>query len=136
MGVVANIGLLLAIGTAIGGIVCFILSIQLMNRREELRKLRVALEKDPTPGQLAQAAQTWPETGPYTGNMLKAEYVRRAHEEESKRANTAEVVKGWVRSLFFVSVVGLAVFLGCYYGKNYVDQAPTPLPKPSEGVEQ
>lgn len=131
MGVLAPIALTVGIGCLVGGIIGFIVSLQMMKDREIFRELRVALERDPTPGQLAEARRRWPDTGQFSGNMLKGEYVKRAHQEEMRKADRAEKIKGWVRSLFFVAVIGVALF----FVGNYVKNMPEPAPQPTQTEE-
>lgn len=125
--IVGPIGLIAAIAAAVTAVICHIVAMQLSQQREELRVLRVALERDPSPGQLAQAVRMWPEVGKYSPNMQKAELVKKAHEEEIKRAQKTESIKGLVRTMFFVAAFALALYVASIFiARNAAAQGATP----------
>ena len=109
------IGMIAAIGTALGAVLCHLIAIQLSKSREELRRLRVALERDPSPGQLGEAMMMWPETAKYSQSQKLVELVKQAHLEEGRRAEKTETVKGAVRVLFFISTVGIAIYIASIF---------------------
>ena len=119
------------IKSVVGAIICHIVAIQLSASREELRKLRVALERDPSPGQLGEALKMWPDAAKYSQGQKVQELVKQAHLEEGKRASKNETVKGGVRVLFFISVMGIAIFVaGIFLGRDPVPEAPPQLDAP------
>lgn len=124
------IGLIVGIATAIGAVFCHIIAIQLSASREELRKLRVALERDPSPGQLGEALKMWPDAGKYSQGQKVQELVKQAHIEEGKRASKNESVKGAVRVLFFVAVMGVALFIASIFLGREPAADPTPVADP------
>lgn len=126
------IGLIVGIATAMGAIICHIIAIQLSASREELRKLRVALERDPSPGQLGEALKMWPDAAKYSQGQKIQELVKQAHIEEGKRASKNESVKGGVRVLFFISVMGIAIFIASIFLGR--DPAPEVTPEPEAPI--
>lgn len=114
-GVIGPIALISAIGTAVVAVICHIIAYQSNQSREEMRVLRVALERDPSPAQLAQAIRMWPEAGKFSPNLQKTELVRRAHEEEGKRAAKTEMIKGLVRTIFFISAFAAALYVASLF---------------------
>lgn len=114
-GVIGPIALISAIGTAVVAVICHIIAYQSNQGREEMRVLRVGLERDPTPAQLAQAIRMWPEAGKFSPNLQKTELVRRAHEEEGKRAAKTEMIKGLVRTIFFISAFAGALYVASLF---------------------
>ena len=125
---IGPIALIASIAMAVAAVICHIIGIQLTQQREEIRVLRVALERDPSPGQLAQAIRIWPEVGKYSANMQKVELVKKAHEEENKRAQKAEMIKGLVRTIFFVSAFAMALYIASIFLRPRPDATPTTVP--------
>ena len=129
---VGPIALIAAIALLVAGIIIFIISMQLASSREELRALRVALERDPTPAQLGEAIKMWPEAGKYSQNQQKSELIRKAHDEETKRAQKNEDLKGLSRTIFFV-----AAFSGALYVASiFLGREPAAEPAPVTNQEQ
>ncbi|MEQ1821128.1 MAG: hypothetical protein ABL949_01325 [Fimbriimonadaceae bacterium] len=124
------IGLIAGVAMAVGAVLCHIFAIQLSASREELRKLRVALERDPSPGQLGEALKMWPEAAKYAQGQKVQELVKQAHIEEGKRAHRNESVKGAVRVLFFISAMGFALFIASIFLGR--EPAPEAAPKPEQ----
>jgi hypothetical protein len=129
---IGPIGLIAGIATAIAAVFCHIFAIQLSASREELRKLRVALERDPSPGQLGEALKMWPDAGKYAQGQKVQELVKQAHIEEGKRAHRNESVKGAVRVLFFLSAMGFALFIASIFLGR--EPAPEAAPKPEQPI--
>jgi len=125
---VGPIALIAGIGCIVAGAIIYIISTQLATSREEMRKLRVALERDPTPAQLGEAIKLWPEAGKYSPNQQKPELIRRAHEEETKRAQKNEMMKGLSRTMFFVGAFAGAL----YVASIFLGREPAPEPVPTE----
>ncbi len=109
--IVGLVGLIVAIATGVAAVVCHFLAIQLNTSREEMRALRVALEKEPSPAQLGEALRLWPEATKYNGGMQLAELRKGAHGQELIRAERTEKLKGLVRVLFFIAVIGIVLFI-------------------------
>jgi urea transporter len=105
------IGLIVAIATALGAVFAHLFAIQLHNSREEMRRLRVGLEKDPSPAQMGEALRMWPEATKFTGAMQMGELRKNAHAAEMSRASKAENIKGMVRVFFFISAIGIVLFI-------------------------
>ena len=86
---------ILAIAGPIGGLVAVVAVVlalighlygrQVSIGRETVRKLRVGLEHDPSPGQLGQALRLWPEAAKYPGNNQRIELVKQANLDEARR---------------------------------------------------
>lgn len=93
--------------------------------------LRVGLERDPTPAQLAQAIRLWPEAGKFSPNLQKTELVRRAHEEEGKRAAKTEMIKGLVRTIFFISAFAAALYVASLFLRPRPEAAQPPANQPT-----
>lgn len=122
---IGPIALIAGICCVVAAIIIYVISNQLSTSREEMRKLRVALERDPTPGQLGEALKMWPEAGKYSGNQQKPELVRRAHEEETKRAQKCEMMKGLTRTMFFVGAFAGALYVASIFvGRMPAGDAP------------
>lgn len=79
--------------------------------REQLRELRHALEKDPSPAQLNEARRLWPDASKLPGKYEVDDLKRRALEAEMKRANSFELSKGTLRVFLFVMGLGIALHL-------------------------
>ncbi len=109
--IVGIVSLIVAIATGVTAVVCHFLAAQLNASREEMRALRVALEKDPSPAQVGQALRHWPEATKFGESMQLVELRKGAHGEELKRAERTEKLKGLVRVLFFFTAIGMALFI-------------------------
>jgi hypothetical protein len=101
---------LIAVGV-VGAIITYILARQISGSREELRVLRIALERDPSPVQVGQALRLWPDVAQLPKNIQPGEMVKRAHVDEGKRAERAEATLGICRTFIAIAVVGIAIVL-------------------------
>src|SRR5688572_30665689 len=101
---------------------------QLSASREELRLLRVALERDPSPGQLGQALQMFPQAAQYPQTHRVGEMVKQAHVEETRRADKVERMMGITRSFFSLAALGGAIFVASLFLKPKPDAEPAPAP--------
>lgn len=129
---------ILAIAGPIGGLVAVVALVlalighlygrQVSEGRETVRKLRVGLEHDPSPGQLGQALRLWPEAAKYPGNNQRIELVKQAQLDEARRANQFEFVKGLVRMCLGVVFIGVVLYILSMIFKP--GKAVEPEPKP------
>jgi hypothetical protein len=101
----------LVIGGVAGAVTAFVLARQLSASREDIRKLRVALERDPSPNQLGEALTMWPEVKQYPQTHQLAEMVNRAHKEEGKRAERYQVTMGISRFFVALAVLGAGIWI-------------------------
>jgi hypothetical protein len=128
---VAPIALIIAIACIVAAVCIHIVAAQTHGSRETLRALRVALERDPTPSQIGEALQMWPEASKYAVNQQKLELIKCAHNEETKRAQKTEVLKGLVRTIFFVAAFAGAVYVASIFIKVPEETAPTTTTTPT-----
>ncbi|MBX7133314.1 MAG: hypothetical protein K1X67_11620 [Fimbriimonadaceae bacterium] len=129
---------ILAIAGPIGGLVAVVAVVlalighlygrQVSIGRETVRKLRVGLEHDPSPGQLGQALRLWPEAAKYPGNNQRIELVKQANLDEARRANQFEFVKGVVRMCIGIAFLGVVLYILSMIFKP--GKAVEPEPKP------
>ena len=106
----------LAIGAVLSMGVAYFISRQLHNDREQLRQLRVSLEKGPSPAQMGEGLRMWPEIGKFPQNLQIQEMVKRASIDENRRAERVEVVMGIVRFIGFLAFIGIALIVaGMFY---------------------
>jgi len=94
-----------------------VLARQVAMNRETMRKLRVALEHDPSPGQLGQALALWPEAAKYPPTPQRQELVKQATLEERRRADRTELIKGWVRVFLGLAFLGVALYVASLFIK-------------------
>jgi hypothetical protein len=128
---VGPIALIASIASVVAGAIIYLLSTQVAQNRETLRKLRVALERDPTPSQLGEAMKIWPESAKFTAALQKTEMVRLAHNDETKLAQKNEMMKGMSRSVFFLAAFAGAIFVASIFlGRP---ATPEPAPAPTDG---
>lgn len=109
------ISLPLAIGAMVAGIITYWIARQLSASREELRVLRVALERDPSTSQLAQALRLWPGVAQYPPTHQTQEMVKRAHQEETRRAEKTEATMGIVRTFFALAALAGAIYVASFF---------------------
>lgn len=83
--------------------------------REAMRKLRTALERDPTPAQLAESLRTWPSAGSLPGQHQVNEFKRLAGIEENKRATRFEASKSLCRFFVILAFVGVVLQIAAMY---------------------
>lgn len=120
----------LAIGL-FGAAVAYVIARQFSAGREEMRTLRVALERSPTQAQLGQGMQLWPEAAQYPETVRLGEMIKRAHQDESRRAEKAEMSLGVCRSFVGLAVVGVALVI---LGATWKPAPPAPpAPQSVEG---
>ena len=106
----------LAIGALLAMGVAYFISRQLANDREQLRTLRVGLERNPSPAQMGEGIKLWPEIANYPANLQVQEMVKRANLDENRRAERVEVTMGIVRFIGFLAFIGVAlVVAGMFY---------------------
>jgi hypothetical protein len=102
----------------IGGIVCligaaliYLVATRVAASRDELRKLRTALERDPSPAQHAQARGMWPIVSQTAEKLQQSEFVRHAHHDEAKLSARFEQMKGLSRVCIGFGVVFFGIYL-------------------------
>src|SRR5687768_2426513 len=95
----------------IAGIIFFIAT-RMGETREVMRTLKAALDRDPSPAQIGQALQMYPQASQFPGQHQLNELRRLAREDENKRARTFEAIKGWSRVFLAFAVLGAAAFIG------------------------
>ena len=116
-GIASPIAMIVAIGGAIAGIIFYLVSKQVSESREAMRKLKLGLEQDPSPAQLAEALRNWPAAGQYPATQQLIEFRKQAQREEALRADRNERVKGTMRFFCFLSFLGVAVYVaGIFLG--------------------
>lgn len=123
---VAPIALIIGIACIIAAVLIHIVASQTHASRETLRALRVALERDPSPAQIGEALQMWPDASKYAVGQQKMELIKCAHTEETKRAQKTEMLKGLVRTIFFVAAFAGAVYVASLFIKEPDATAPAP----------
>lgn len=109
------IGGLAAIGAVVAAILTFLMSKQASQSREEMRKLKIALERDPSQAQLSQALALWPAAGQYPATQQLIEFRKQALNEESRRADRVEQIKGVMRFFAFVAFLGIAIYVSSLF---------------------
>lgn len=90
---------------------------QVAMSRETVRTLRVALEHDPSPGQIGHALSLWPEAAKYPPTPQRQELVKQATLEERRRADRTELIKGWVRVFLGLAFLGAALYVASLFIK-------------------
>ena len=76
--VALKIALPASIAALVVAIILYLVSRQLGNGRQEMRTLRISLEHDPSPAQVAKAVEIFPDTSRYTGPHRITELARQA----------------------------------------------------------
>lgn len=102
---------ILVIAELVAAGVMHLLARQTAENRETMRKLRVALEHDPSPGQLGQALQMWPEAAKYPPTVQRQELVKQATLAEHNKADRTEFIKGVVRFLLGLAFLCAVIFI-------------------------
>jgi hypothetical protein len=106
------ISLPVAIGAfVIAGIIYFIAK-NVGDQREVLRTLRTALERDPSPQQIGQALQMWPDAKQFPGQHQLNELRRMARDAENAKAKSFEVGKAFSRIVIGIGVLAIIIYAG------------------------
>ena len=109
--IVKPLSLPLAIaGLVLAGIV-YLFAKQMGEKREVVRVLKSALDRDPSPAQIGQALNTWPEAKSMPPKHQLDEVRRLAREYEAKQAHSFEVAKGLSRFFLALMVLGIVLFI-------------------------
>ncbi|GJQ54150.1 MAG: hypothetical protein HKUEN07_07190 [Rhodocyclaceae bacterium] len=104
---IAMIGMIVAI---VGAGLLYFLALRIGASRDELRKLRSVLERDPGPSHLADARRRWPEVSEIAEKLQVGEMRRLAHRDEMKLSQSFESGKAASRVC-----IGAAVVLGILF---------------------
>lgn len=107
--IAAPIALPVGICAVVAAVVAFVMAKQLQGRREALRKLRIAIESDPTPVQLGEAQKLWPEVLQYPQSQQRSQMIQLANKTEAKRADSAEGAMTFSRLLSALAVLCFAL---------------------------
>ena len=95
--------------------VVYYISRQLHAYREDLRALRVSLERNPSPGQIGAGLQKWPDIAHFPENLRIQEMIKRANQDENKRAERVEIVLSYTRFIGFLAFIGIALIVAGYF---------------------
>ena len=96
------------------GIVYYI-SHELKKNREELRALRVSLERNPSPAQIGAGMRMFPDAVKFPENLRIQEMVKRAAQDESKRAERIEVIMSYVRFIGILTFIGVGLIVAGFF---------------------
>ena len=99
----------LAIGAILAMAAAYVVSRQLNQNREELRTLRMSLERTPSPAQIGEGMRMWPDVAQFPENLRITEMIKLAAKEEGRRAERVEVVMGYFRLIGFFAFIGVAL---------------------------
>jgi hypothetical protein len=99
----------LAIGALLGVATAYYISRQLSKDREQLRTLRVSLERDPSPGQIGSGLRMWPDVARFPANLQVQEMIKRASQDENRRAERVEVTLSVTRFIACLAFIGIAL---------------------------
>lgn len=105
----------LAIAALLATGIVYYIAYQLGKDREELRTLRVSLEKNPTPAQIGQGIRMWPEVSQFPSGLQIQEMIKRANTEENRRAERVQVVLGYFRLIGFIAFIGVALIVAGFF---------------------
>lgn len=111
------VGLPVAIAAVVGAIIAILISYNIKQSRETVRTLRIALESDPSPGQINQARELFPDATQFPQSQQVGHMVRLANKMEGKRAESAEKAMTICRLLFALAFVGGAVYVASIFFK-------------------
>lgn len=98
------------IGMFIAGALAFWIATRVGATRDELRKLRSALERDPSPMQLSEARRRWPQTSQIAEKLQTSEMRRLASADEMALSQSFERGKALSRVL-----IGFGFFFGVVF---------------------
>lgn len=110
------IALLGLIACVVGAAVAYWIASRMGANRETLRKLRGSLERDPSPGQLAEARRMWPIVNDSPPKLQLGEMIRHAHSDEAKISQRFEAGKALSRvCIGFGVVFGIIYLVGTFW---------------------
>ena len=107
----------LLIAGALGCGICYWISMQIAKEREQLRTLRVAVEHAPSPAQLQQCLNMWPELAKYPPTVQLGEMVKRATGEEGRKAQRKETMLAYSRFFASLTFLGAAIIIAGMFWK-------------------
>ncbi len=100
-----------AIVAVVAAVCTYLNARRIMTGREEVRRLRIALESEPSPAVLSQALKLWPQAARYPETQQPGELKLLANKEEGRRAQRAEVSMTMTRWFVGLSFLGAALFV-------------------------
>lgn len=116
---VLNVAGMVAIPLVIAGVIAaaitYWFSMGLSSAREAMRTLRTALERDPSPAQLAESLRNWPSAANLPGQHQVNEFKRLAGIEEGKRAARFEQSKSLCRFFVILAFLGVVAWFAAKY---------------------
>lgn len=101
---------------AVSAAVTYFLALRIAAVRDEMRTLRSAFERDPSPAQINEGRRMWPQVAQTAEKFQVGEMKKLALVDEGKLSQRFEVGKAAARSQVILSVVCAAVYLfGTFY---------------------
>lgn len=117
LNVLRPIALIVGIASVIGAAVVYWFGLQISTGREQVRKLKVAMERDPSPGDIAAALRLFPAIGSTPPKFQQDELKRVLKEEEMKRGKSFENFKALSRFFVIIAFIAVVLFLVSTYWK-------------------
>lgn len=99
------------IGMFVGGALTYWIALRIGASRDELRKLRSALERDPSPMQLNDARKRWPQVAQIAEKLQTSEMRRLASADEMMLSQSFERGKAMSRVLIGFGVFCLVIYV-------------------------
>lgn len=110
---IAMIGMIVAF---IGAALLYWVALRVGASRDELRKLRSVLERDPGPSHIGEARKRWPEVSQIAEKLQIGEWKRLAHHDEVKLSQNFESFKGITRVCLGAGVLfGIIFAVGTFW---------------------
>ncbi|MFN8220966.1 MAG: hypothetical protein U0S12_12650 [Fimbriimonadales bacterium] len=117
LNVLRPISLIVGIASVIGAAVVYWFALQVSAGREQVRKLKVAMERDPGPGDIAAALRLFPAIASTPQKFQQDEFKRVLKEDEMKRGKSFETFKAFARFFVIIAFVAVVLFLVSTYWK-------------------
>ena len=105
------IALIGAIVCLVGAAMIYLIATRIAASRDSLRTLRSALERDPSPSQLAEARRMYPSVSQTAEKLQQSEFARQTHIDEAKLSARFEQSKGLSRMCIGAGVFFFVIFL-------------------------
>jgi len=109
--VAGPIALILGIVGVVASFATFLLSRSLFNNREEFRKLKIAVQGNPTDQQLRKAFELCPEALQYPESQRISELIKVLNKVEGKKAQTVEVAMTATRQFLALAVICAVIYV-------------------------
>lgn len=111
LNIAGPISLIITFVCIVGAAVSYWLALQVSQGREQVRQLKTAFERDPTPGDYAKALRLWPSAATLPQKLQRDEIKRLASNDELKRAQRFESGKALSRFFLIITFFALVIYI-------------------------